>query len=222
MSHGLYCQMVSAPAGRRTPRRPYNSPVRQRQAEQTRARILTAARDAFRSVGYAAATVEAIASAAQVSAKTVEAVFGSKRGILAAVVDPLATAGLPQDLVIRLREAQDPRLRLSLVAELTRRVFEASLPEFELMRGAAVVAPEVAAVAGQVGSRRRANQARLVSWLDDSGLLRPGLPPGEAIDIVWALTGYDLFRALVTEQRWPADRYQAWLAETLADQLLGQ
>ena len=212
--------MVTASARERPARRPYHSPARQRQAEQTRARILAAAREAFRSAGYAAATVETIASAAQVSAKTVEAVFGSKRGILAAVVDPLATAGLPQDLVIRIREAQDPRLRLDLVAELTRRVFEASLPEFELMRGAAAVAPEVAAVAEQVGSRRRANQARLVGWLDESGLLRPGLPPGEATDILWALAGYDLFRALVTEQHWPADRYQAWLAETLAGQLL--
>lgn len=214
--------MVTASARERPARRPYNSPARQRQAEQTRARILTAAREAFRSVGYAAATVEAIASAAQVSAKTVEAVFGSKRGILAAVVDPLATAGLPQELVVRIREAQDPLLRLGLVAELTRRVFEASLPEFELMRSAAAVAPEVAAVAEQIGSRRRANQARLVSWLDGAGRLRPGLAPGEATDIVWALTGYDLFRALVTEQRWPADRYQAWLAGTLADQLLGR
>lgn len=207
-------------ADRAADRRPYHSPARQRQAEQTRARILASAREAFRSAGYAATTMDAIASAARVSGKTVEAAFGSKRAILAALVDPLAAAGPPQDLVARLRETGDPRHRLRLVAELTARVYQASAPEFELMRDAVAVAPEIAAVARQVGSRRRDNQVRLVSWLHERDLLRADLQPGAATDIVWALTSYDLYRALVTERSWPADRYQAWLAETLASQLL--
>lgn len=201
-------------------RRPYHSPARQRQAEQTRARILACAREAFRSAGYAATTMEAIASAAHVSGKTVEAAFGSKRAILAALVDPLAAAGPPQDLVARLRETRDPRHRLRLVAELTARVYQASTPEFELMRDAAAVAPEIAAVARQVGSRRRDNQVRLILWLQERNLLLAGLDADEATDIVWTLTSYDLYRALVTERSWPADRYQTWLAETLASQLL--
>ena len=203
-----------------TSRRPYHSPARRRQAEQTRAGILAAARDLFRSAGYAATTIDAIASSAQVSAKTVEAVFGSKRGVLAALVDPLATAGPPHDLVNRLREAADPRQRLRLVAELSRRAYEASVPEFELMRGAAVVAPEIAAAVGQVESRRRGNQARLVTYLQERGCLRENLSPEEATDVVWALTSYDMYRALVAERHWPADRYQDWLADTLAASLL--
>ena len=201
-------------------RRPYHSPARRRQAEQTRAGILAAARDLFRSAGYAATTIDAIASSAQVSAKTVEAVFGSKRGVLAALVDPLAAAGPPHDLVDRLREATDPRQRLRLVAELCRRVYEASVPEFELMRGAAVVAPEIAAAAAQVESRRRGNQARLISYLQERGCLRGDLSSEEATDVAWAFTGYDMYRALVAERHWPADRYQNWLADTLAGSLL--
>jgi AcrR family transcriptional regulator len=201
-------------------RRPYHSPARQRQAEQTRAGILAAARDLFRSAGYAATTIDAIASSAQVSAKTVEAVFGSKRGVLAALVDPLAAAGPPHDLVDRVRAATDPRQRLRLVAELSRRAYEASVPEFELMRGAAVIAPEIAAAAGQVESRRRGNQARLVAYLQERGSLRGDLSPEQATDIVGALTSYDVYRALVTERHWPADRYQDWLTDTLAHSLL--
>jgi AcrR family transcriptional regulator len=201
-------------------RRPYHSPARRRQAEQTRARILAAARDLFRSAGYAGTTLEAIASSAEVSAKTVEAAFGSKRGVLAALVDPLASAGPPRELVDQIRAARDPRHRLRLVAELTRRAYEASVPEFELMRGAAAVAPEVAAVARQVESRRHANQTRLADYLDEHGVLRDGLAPEEATDIAWALTGYDLYRALIGERRWSPNRYQAWLAETLAAALL--
>lgn len=203
-------------------RRPYHSPARRRQAEQTRMRILAAARELFRSAGYAASTMEAIAASAQVSAKTVEAAFGSKRGVLAAVVDPLASSGPPRDLVDQVRAAEDPRHRIRLVAELTRRAYEASVPEFELMRGAAAVAPEVAAVAQQVGARRRANQVHLVTYLREKGALRKDLAPEEAADIVWALTSYDLYRALVTERHWPAGRYRDWLADTLADGLLAR
>jgi AcrR family transcriptional regulator len=212
---------MTEPHGRGTARRPYHSPARRRQAEQTRARILDAARELFRSAGYAATTIDAVASAAGVSAKTVEAAFGSKRGVLAALVDPLASAGPPRDLVDRLRAAEDPGERLRLVAELCRRAYEASVPEFELMRDAAAVAPEVAAAARQVESRRRANQVRLVAYLQDRGSLRDDLAPEEATDIIWALTGYDVYRALVVERRWPAGRYQDWLADTLAASVLG-
>jgi AcrR family transcriptional regulator len=204
----------------RSARRPYHSPTRRRQAEQTRARILAAARDLFRSAGYAATTLEAIASSAQVSAKTVEAAFGSKRGVLAALVDPLASAGPPRELVDQIRLARDPRHRLRLVAELTRRAYEASVPEFELMRGAIAVAPEVAAVARQVESRRHANQARLAAYLAEHGVLRDGLAPEGATDIIWALTGYDLYRALIGERQWPPDRYETWLADALATAVL--
>ena len=119
---------------RATSRRPYRSLPRHRRPEQTRAGILAAARDLLRSPGYVATTGGAIASTAQVSDKTVEAAFGSKRGILAATVDRLAAAGPPHDVIERLRETADPRQRLQLVAELSRRVLEASVPEFELMR----------------------------------------------------------------------------------------
>lgn len=203
-----------------TARRTYHSPARRRQAEQTRMRILAAARELFRSAGYAAATMEAIAASAQVSAKTVEAAFGSKRGVLAAVVDPLASSGPPRDLVDQVRAAEDPQHRIRLVAELTRRAYEASVPEFELMRGAAAVTPEVAAVAQQVEARRRANQVRLVTYLYEKGVLRKDLAPEEAADVVWALTSYDLYRALVNERHWPAGRYRDWLADTLIYGLL--
>lgn len=201
-------------------RRKYHSPARQRQAEQTKARILGAARDLFRTTGYASTTVEAIASAAQVSAKTVEAAFGSKRGVLAALVDPLASAGPPRDLVDQIRAAADPVRRLELVAELSLRAYEASVPEFELMRGAEAVAPEIAAAAAQIEARRRDNQARLIGYLRQQRRLKDDLTEDVATDIVWALTSYDLYRSLVLQRRWTAERYQSWLAEILVASLL--
>jgi hypothetical protein len=50
-------------------KRSYHSRVRQRQAEETRRRILTAARELFESRGYAATTLEAIAERDDLSGK---------------------------------------------------------------------------------------------------------------------------------------------------------
>ena len=71
-------------------KRTYHSRVRQRQAEETRRRILAAARSQFENCGYAVTTLEAIAEVAEVSPKTIAAVFGSKRALLAEVINPEA------------------------------------------------------------------------------------------------------------------------------------
>ena len=42
----------------------------------------------------------------------------------------------------------------------------------------------------------------------------------EATDVVWALTGYDLYRMLVLDRRWEPERYEMWLARLLTEHLL--
>lgn len=116
--------------------------------------------------------------------------------------------------------AQEPRQRIQLVARLTRRVYEAMTPEFELLHGASAIAPELAETARQVGARRRENQHRLIAFLTERQRLRRDLSPDEALDILWTLTGYDLFRMLVRDCSWQADRYETWLAELLTHRLL--
>lgn len=201
-------------------RRPYHSPMRQRQAEDTRRRILDAARTLFLSVGYAGTTVEAIAAAADVSPKTIAAALGSKRAILAALVSPPAFGRRFQEVRDELVTAPDPRRRVELAARLTRQVYESLAPEFDLLRGTTAVAPELAEVARQVGARRRRNLTHLIAYLREHNVLRHGLDPADAVDVVWALTGYDLYRALVVERGWRPDRYEAWLAEVLSERLL--
>ena len=70
--------------------RTYYSLVRQRQADETRTRIAEAARKLILGQGYGAATIEAIAREAGVATPTVYAVFGSKRNILAELIDRAA------------------------------------------------------------------------------------------------------------------------------------
>jgi len=211
--------MMAGLRERLTTRRDYHSPTRRQQAEATRRRILDAASVLFRERGYAGTTLEAIATSADVSPKTVAA-HGSKRSLLAELVDPLASGGRQQEVIDELRATSEPRRRLELVAHLTRRVYEGLLPEFELVRGAQAVAPELAEVARQVGERPRAHQARLMTLFCDQGALRAGVSPEEATDVLWTLTGFDLFRALVIDCGWPAQRYEVHLTDLLIERLL--
>ena|SRR2546421_942384 len=197
-------------------KRPYHSRVRQRQAEETRRHILAVARELFESHGYTATTLEAIAEIAEVSPKTIAAVFGSKRALLAEVINPEAFSTPVQQLIEELRATEDPSRRLSLVAQITRQAYEPLASSLELLRTAGAVAPELAQ---QVEARRRQNQARLIASLREQGVLRSGLSFEEATDVLWALTSYDVYRMLVVEQSWEPERYETWLAQLLVQHL---
>src|SRR5438067_10629536 len=201
-------------------KRPYHSRVRQRQAEETRRHILAVARELFESHGYSATTLEAIAELAEVSPKTIAAVFGSKRALLAAVINPEAFSTPVKLLIEELRTTEDPSRQVSLVAQITRQAYEQLVSSLELLRTASAVAPELADLAQQVEARRRQNQARLIASLHEQGVLRSGLSFEEAKDVLWALTSYDLYRMLVVEQRWQPERYETWLAQLLVQHLL--
>jgi AcrR family transcriptional regulator len=201
-------------------KRPYHSRARQRQAEETRRRILAATRELFASRGYAGTTLEAIAEVAEVSPKTVSAVFGSKRALLAELINPDAFGPHFQHLLDQLRATPEPSRRLSLVAQMTRQAYEPLVPELELLRTAGAVVPELTDLAQQIEARRRQNQARLVGYLHEQQVLRHGLPLEEATDLLWALTSYDLYRMLVVERRWQPERYETWLAQLLIQHLL--
>lgn len=201
-------------------KRPYHSRARQRQAEETRRRILAATRELFASRGYAGTTLEAIAEIAEVSPKTISAVFGSKRAILAEVVNPGAFGPHVQHLLDELRATPEPSRRVVLVTQICRQVYEPLVLELELLRTAHAVAPELAELARDIETRRRQNQARLVVYLHEQEMLREDLSLEEATDVLWALTSYELYRMLVVERRWEPLRYETWLANLLIQNLL--
>jgi AcrR family transcriptional regulator len=68
-------------------KRPYHAPRRAAAAAQTRQAILEAAKARFETYGWAATTIRAVAADAEVSPKTIEALFATKAKLLAAVVD---------------------------------------------------------------------------------------------------------------------------------------
>src|SRR5256885_7419707 len=107
-------------------RRQYSSPLRQKQARQTRLRILDAAQKLFGDHGYAATTVDAIAGAAGVATDTVYATFANKPGVLHALLDvrvggddlPVALLDRPGPQAVRAEPTQRRQLA-GFAADLT-------------------------------------------------------------------------------------------------------
>jgi AcrR family transcriptional regulator len=204
----------------KTKQRPYKSLVRQRQAEDTRRRILEATRQLLLSEGYDGMTIEAIARRANVSAQSVYAIFKSKTGVLIALLDQ-STFGSNYEKVVRQAVSEsDPEARLRLAAGVARQIRGAQSATFDLMRGAGVVAPELAKLQQQRERLRYEKEEGVITFLRESGGLRPGLSHKDARDIFWMLTGGDVYRMLVSERRWSPQQYQDWLADTLVHSLL--
>lgn len=200
--------------------RPYHSPIRQQQADETRRRILDAARQLLLERGYDGTTIENVAREAGVSPQTVYATYGSKRGILAGLLDRARFGSDFLETITRAHHATDPDERLRLVAAIARRVYDAERSELDLLRGAGALSPDLAALDREHEQRRMAAQASTVAMLAQSGQLRPDLDAATVGDIIWTLTGREIYRMLVADRGWTSDRFEAWLADTLIDALL--
>lgn len=165
-------------------------------------------------------TIEAIAQRAEVSAQSVYAIFKSKTGILIELLDQSTFGTDYEDAVRRALSASDPEIRLRLAAPIARQIHDAQSATFDLLRGAGVVAPELAKLEQQRESLRYERQERMIISLRDAGRLRPGLDHATARDIFWMLTGRDVYRMLVRERGWSSQKYQDWLADSLVYSLL--
>ena len=203
-------------------KRLYKSPVRQRQAGDTRRRIVEATRYLLESEGYAGMTIEAIARRAEVSAQSVYGIFKSKTGILVELLDQAAFGADYEDSVRQAMSTTDAESRLRFAARIARQIHEAQSVTFDLLRGAGVVAPELAKLEQQREDLRYERQERMITSLGQDASLRPGLDHRTARDILWMLTGRDVYRMLVRERGWSAGKYQHWVAEALVQSLLIQ
>ena len=90
-----------------------------------------------------------------------------------------------------------------------------------LLRGAGVVAPELAAVEDERNCQRYDSQVMVIDRLDKAGLLRKGLDREKARAILWTLTSRELFRLMVRERGWTGDEYEEWLRGSIRRELIG-
>jgi TetR/AcrR family transcriptional regulator of autoinduction and epiphytic fitness len=194
-------------------------------ARQTRQRMLDSARELFISDGYAATTMERIADHAAVAVQTLYYTFRTKGQLLCEVVEVTA-AGDEDAAPVALRAwvqemltATSGQRVLALAVEHGADIFVRAAPLWPAV-AAAVTDPHVEHYWAGVTATRRAGQARMIARLAELGVLRHGLDPDRATDLVVVLFGHDVFTSLVTQARWSVPEYKAWLVTTLAQQLL--
>jgi AcrR family transcriptional regulator len=207
-------------------KRPYQSQRRREQAEATRQKIIKAAYRLFAADGYNTTTLPAIANAAGVSLPTVTGIFGTKFALLDALIRVYVRGDeAPTPLVTRpwwqaMLQEPDPAEQLRLLAAISRGIHERTTDIFEIVRGAAVVDPEIAALRQGLTDGRLKDGQTVVDSLAAKSALHAGVDAEKVRDIMWALTSGDMYRTLVVDRGWSADDYQSWLAHTLIATLL--
>jgi AcrR family transcriptional regulator len=208
-------------------RRPYSSPLRERQASTTRRAVLDAARELFITQGYGATTVEQIAQRAGVSKPTVFTAVGSKQMVLRAVRD-VAIAGDDEPVPVarrpatdRIRAEPDQRRAAGLLAQHLTGVASRYAEIHEVLHAAADGGEQELRELWETEEDQRLTGARFwIGVLTSKGPLRPHLSNGTAADVLWLLMSPDQCYRLVHRRRWTKQKYQRWLAASIMQLLL--
>ena len=200
--------------------RTYRSPLRQEQAATTRQRICAVAARLFEAHGYGQTSIALIAREAGVSAQTVYDAFTNKRGLARAVLDRVTSGDDVPRILATLPSVGDPLAVVQITAQVTRRILERGASAVNAMRRADD--QELVAEWRSWEQRRYQGQQLVIDALSALGALRPDRAAAEHLDVLWALSGRDLYDLLVVERGWSADRYEQWLTEALAHELLAR
>jgi AcrR family transcriptional regulator len=200
-----------------------SSTGRQPRALVTRHKIRDAARELFLARGYTATTIPDIARAAGLAHQTVYFAYGSKAGVLSAVVDaeivgdldPVPLLQRPQ--VRRIAGTADPGQRLRRAVAVLCDVTERVAPLYEIARGGAID-DEVRALLDRHEEQRWETHRALVALLADD--LAPGLDADEAADRLYALASHDVYWLLTRRRGWSGARWRRYLQREAARQLL--
>jgi len=205
------------------PRRTYHSQRRKEQAEETRARILAAARRLLVERGFAGATIAAIADEAGTSQETVYQAFGNKRALLAELVQRAVRGDDPAPILeqagpVAVSRSADPAEQLRLFAEDVAQRLERAGPLMRVLSDAGHTDPDLAALHRRFHQARRRNLRTFTDGLAANAPLRVGRP--QAADTVWALASPELHTFLTQTAGWSRKRYAAWLADTIMRALI--
>ena len=200
-------------------KRQYVQRRRAESAQQTRERVLEAARESLRRGPLGAVRVDEVARAAGVARSTVYVLFGSRTGLFDALgVDLLERAGFERiRTAFRLPDAREA-LRESLRAGQ-----QVYATEPQLTRSIVILAsidPDAVAAVHRFDHGRWPGMRNLSGRLDDQGYLRPDVTRTEAAQTLWLLTSFETFDQLYTERGLSAEAAAQRLVEIAERTLL--
>jgi len=186
--------------------RPYKLGRRQAVADETRTRIVRAARKLLATKkGVAAFTMDAVAREAKVSRMTLYHQFGSKPAILTALFDVLATEGGIASALPNAFQQSDPLAAIDDFVAAFGRFWSSDRVIYRRMEALATIDPEVEPTLRARQEWRRTGLARLVQRLAKG---RTDMTPGRVartVDVLFVLTAFATFDMLAGSERMPAD-----------------
>jgi AcrR family transcriptional regulator len=172
--------------------RPY---TRRRTSAKSVDRVLDAAERLISEGEFHSATVEALAERAGVSRATVFNRFGSKLGVLEALVEGCFTRPEMQAMREAL-ELEDPVAALEAIIEPSCAFWEARGFIVEQLYAIVVLEPGAAALIDEIEADQRSGLEGLTRRLARAGRLRPGLGEARAAATLHLLTSLESFLRL--------------------------
>jgi AcrR family transcriptional regulator len=204
--------------------RQYRLGKRAETVEQTRERIIDATRELLAREGYPQASVDEVARVADVARATVYYQFGSKKGLIEAVIQDIQQrAG--QGSVVDSVEVVDPVDAVRQAFVMGSRFWAAERPLVHKLTGLAAVDADVRRILAAVERDRLPLLARLVGRLAGAQRLVPSYSTEEALHVLWMLSSFEAFDQLFTGRGLPVEDVARLLGDlaiaTLTDRRAG-
>ncbi|HEX5857320.1 MAG TPA: TetR/AcrR family transcriptional regulator [Microbacterium sp.] len=207
--------------------RPYRSELRERQAAETRRRVIQAAVELFSRQGFPGTTVAQIAKHAGVSVETVQK-HGPKSELLRHAVE-LAAFGVEGETDVRATDAGRAMLGARSSGEfatvLGRMVVGINAP------AAGVWMTVVGVAHGDAESREfqtqmlasiRLQVEQVLRVVDERGWLRGDVPFDDLVEAVCILTSVETYVRFVQLDGKPVEAYEAFVARAIKDTVLAR
>lgn len=191
-------------------------------AQPTRERVIELALELVRQRGDAELSLVDLAAAAGLSRQMLYVLFGSRAGLLMAMVDHLDVRSGAGDRLASLRTELPPMQAFEPYLRAWFDYLPEVLPVARALSAAAARGdPDAAAAWGSRLNKLRGGFMLMTRAFQAAGVLRAGWTPETAADWILALTHVDLWQHLVVEAGWqPAvhiDRILGALRDTLLD-----
>lgn len=191
--------------------RAYASRNRAESAAGTRARIVEAARELLPTA--ADLPVDAIAAAAGVAVQTLYTHFGSRRGLLMAVIDSTQRdVGLYVDFE-RIWQSPDGETALRRMLDATFRLWDRAWTLVAFAERARRVDGEIERYVREVDGYRLANLRSITDQLALEGRLRRGIDAEQAADLAFVASMPSVYQQLVLVRGWPVERAAIVIAD---------
>jgi AcrR family transcriptional regulator len=184
--------------------RPYRLGQRQAAIDETRARVIAAARELLVSADPGRFSVDAVAQQADVARATVYYQFRSKAGLLEALFDSLGASGGMAGLVDAFR-CGDPLAALDGYVAVFGRFWGSDRVLHRRLRGLAALDPELGEALQARQEWRRQGAATLVARLAAEAGPAPAGQCPDAADLLFAITSFEAFDVLAGDGKTPED-----------------